>query len=81
MNENNMLNLQTYIVDFNKPLKLSSGKVLEKYTLKYETYGTLNKDKSNAVLVCNALSGNHHAAGLYNDEEKPGWWNNMIGPE
>tara|TARA_Y100000992_G_scaffold83232_1_gene53141 strand:+ start:969 stop:2096 length:1128 start_codon:yes stop_codon:yes gene_type:complete len=81
MNENNMLNLQTYIVDFNKPLKLSSGKVLEKYTLKYETYGTLNKDKSNAVLVCHALSGNHHAAGLYNDEEKPGWWNNMIGPE
>ena len=76
-----MLNLQTYIVDFNKPLKLSSGKVLEKYTLKYETYGTLNKDKSNAVLVCHALSGNHHAAGLYNDEEKPGWWNNMIGPE
>ena len=81
MNKNNMLNLQTYIVDFNKPLKLSSGKVLEKYTLKYETYGTLNKDKSNAVLVCHALSGNHHAAGLYNDEEKPGWWNNMIGPE
>ncbi|MAR77766.1 MAG: homoserine O-acetyltransferase [Gammaproteobacteria bacterium] len=81
MNENNMLNLQTYIVDFNKPLKLSSGKVLEKYTLKYETYGTLNKDKSNAVLVCHALSGNHHAAGLYSNEEKPGWWNNMIGPE
>ncbi len=76
-----MLNLQTYIVDFNKPLKLSSGKVLEKYTLKYETYGTLNKDKSNAVLVCHALSGNHHAAGLYSNEEKPGWWNNMIGPE
>tara|TARA_B100001778_G_scaffold331948_1_gene337276 strand:+ start:333 stop:1460 length:1128 start_codon:yes stop_codon:yes gene_type:complete len=81
MNKNNMLNLQTYIVDFNKPLKLSSGKVLEKYTLKYETYGTLNKDKSNAVLVCHALSGNHHAAGLYSNEEKPGWWNNMIGPE
>ncbi len=81
MNENNMLNLQTYIVDFNEPLKLSSGKVLEKYTLKYETYGTLNKDKSNAVLVCHALSGNHHAAGLYSNEEKPGWWNNMIGPE
>ena len=76
-----MLNLQTYIVDFNKPLKLSSGKVLEEYTLKYETYGTLNKDKSNAVLVCHALSGNHHAAGIYSDEEKPGWWNNMIGPE
>tara|TARA_B100000965_G_scaffold367568_1_gene353619 strand:+ start:2499 stop:3626 length:1128 start_codon:yes stop_codon:yes gene_type:complete len=81
MNEYNMLNLQTYIVDFNKPLKLSSGKVLEEYTLKYETYGTLNKDKSNAVLVCHALSGNHHAAGIYSDEEKPGWWNNMIGPE
>jgi homoserine O-acetyltransferase/O-succinyltransferase len=47
----------------------------------YETYGTLNADKSNAVLVCHALSGNHHVAGVYStDDKRPGWWDNMIGP-
>lgn len=65
-----------------EPLTLACGRVLDGHDLVYETYGTLNKDKSNAVLICHALSGSHHAAGYYsNDEkEKPGWWENCIGP-
>ena len=63
------------------PLELLSGKILNEYQLTYETYGSLNADKSNAVLICHALSGNHHVAGYYEGDEKPGWWNNMIGSE
>lgn len=59
---------------------LTCGQVLPGFTLSYETYGTLNKDKSNALLVCHALSGNHHAAGFYEGDKKPGWWNHYIGP-
>ena len=63
------------------PLKLSCGKVLDEYELTYETYGKLNKNKNNAVLVCHALSGNHHLAGKYSSADKhPGWWDNLIGP-
>ena len=62
-----------------EPLKLKSGKVLNKYKLVYETYGKLNDNKNNAVLVCHALSGNHHVAGYHQGDEKPGWWDNMIG--
>ena len=63
------------------PLKLSCGKVLDEYELTYETYGKLNKNKNNAVLVCHALSGNHHLAGRYSSADKyPGWWDNLIGP-
>ena len=55
--------------------------MLSGYDLVYETYGTLNADKSNAILVCHALSGNHHVAGYYADDAKSvGWWDNMIGP-
>jgi len=68
------------IATIKNPLKLLSGRVLSQYDLKYETYGSLNKDGSNAVLICHALSGNHHVAGYYKGEEKSGWWNNMIGP-
>ena len=68
------------IATIKNPLKLLSGRVLSQYDLKYETYGSLNKDGSNAVLICHALSGNHHVAGYYEGEEKSGWWNNMIGP-
>ena len=68
------------IATIKNPLKLLSGRVLSQYDLKYETYGSLNKDGSNAVLICHALSGNHHVAGYYEGEERPGWWNNMIGP-
>jgi homoserine O-acetyltransferase len=66
---------------FSEPLSLKSGAVLPEYDLVYETYGTLNADKSNAVLICHALSGTHHVAGKYNENDKyPGWWDNMIGP-
>jgi homoserine O-acetyltransferase len=66
---------------FSEPLMLKSGAVLSAYDLVYETYGTLNAEKSNAVLVCHALSGTHHVAGKYSEDDKhPGWWDNMIGP-
>ena len=66
---------------FLEPLILRAGKTLAAYELVYETYGTLNADRSNAVLVCHALSGSHHCAGFYADDtEKIGWWDNMIGP-
>ena len=66
---------------FLEPLILKAGKTLASYELVYETYGTLNAERSNAVLVCHALSGNHHVAGYYADDpKKVGWWDNMIGP-
>jgi homoserine O-acetyltransferase len=66
---------------FSEPLALKSGGVLPVYDLVYETYGQLNADKSNAILICHALSGTHHVAGKYsNDDKHPGWWDNMIGP-
>ena len=66
---------------FATPLHLRSGAVVEQYDLVYETYGALNAAKSNAVLICHALSGNHHVAGYYADNGKEtGWWDNMIGP-
>jgi homoserine O-acetyltransferase len=66
---------------FLEPLILKAGKTLASYELVYETYGTLNADRSNAVLVCHALSGSHHVAGYYADDpRKIGWWDNMIGP-
>lgn len=66
---------------FSEPLKLKSGEVLPAYDLTYETYGTLNADRSNAVMICHALSGNHHVAGKYAETDKyPGWWDNLIGP-
>lgn len=66
---------------FDAPFTFKSGAVLPRHELVYETYGTLNADKSNAVLICHALSGNHHVAGVYADAPKNvGWWDNMIGP-
>ncbi len=66
---------------FKEPLTLKSGEVLSQYHLVYETYGKLNADKSNAVMICHALSGNHHVAGKYDETDKnPGWWDNLIGP-
>ncbi|MEW6562500.1 MAG: homoserine O-acetyltransferase [Pseudomonadota bacterium] len=66
---------------FDTPLRLSSGAVLPRYELVYETYGTLNADASNAILICHALSGHHHVAGIYENQPKNvGWWDNMVGP-
>ena len=69
---------QTVVIE--QPLKLACGVVLPSHTLVYETYGALNKNKTNAILICHALSGNHHAAGLYDGDSKPGWWDHYIGP-
>jgi len=66
---------------FAEPLALQSGALLADYTLVYETYGQLNADKSNAVLVCHALNASHHVAGVYEGQPKNvGWWDNMVGP-
>tara|TARA_B110000879_G_C11112483_1_gene488043 strand:+ start:359 stop:1498 length:1140 start_codon:yes stop_codon:yes gene_type:complete len=66
---------------FNASFTLKSGGVLPVFDLTYETYGELNTEKSNAVLICHALSGTHHAAGRYTPEDKhAGWWDNLIGP-
>ncbi len=63
------------------PLTLDCGRTLAQYELVYETYGTLNADASNAVLICHALSGDHHAAGYHDMADKrPGWWDSAIGP-
>ncbi len=68
-------------VQFDQPVQLSSGETLSNYDIVYESYGELNPARSNAVLICHALSGNHHAAGYHDpDEKKPGWWDNMVGP-
>ncbi len=68
-------------MQFDAPLPLQSGASIRAYTLAYETYGTLNATKTNAVLVCHALNASHHVAGSYADQpNSEGWWNNMIGP-
>jgi homoserine O-acetyltransferase len=63
-----------------KPLRLDSGAVLNSYQIAYQTYGTLNADKSNAVLVCHALTGDQHVANTNPVTGKPGWWDTMVGP-
>jgi homoserine O-acetyltransferase len=67
---------------FDIPLRLRGGGALPEFTLAYETYGTLNADRSNAILICHALSGDSHVAGFYTDhpDEKPGWWDDAVGP-
>lgn len=68
-------------MQFAGPLALTSGASISDYTLAYETYGELNADRSNAVLVCHALNASHHVAGVYAGQDKSeGWWDNMIGP-
>ena len=69
------------VLHFKDPLPLACGRRLADYELVYETYGTLNAERSNAVLICHALSGHHHAAGYHSvDDRKPGWWDSCIGP-
>ena len=66
---------------FDTPLRLRSGAVLERYELVYETYGALNAQRSNAILICHALNASHHVAGVYAEEPaNVGWWDNMVGP-
>ncbi len=69
------------IIHFSEPLLLACGRTLSDYQIVYETYGTLNANKSNAVLICHALSGHHHAAGFHSmGDKRPGWWDAYIGP-
>ena len=80
-NEHSVGLVEPAIARFEEPLALACGRALTEYELVYETYGALNDDRSNAVLICHALSGNHHAAGYHsNDDKKPGWWDECIGP-
>ena len=66
---------------FDAPLALQSGASIRQYDLAFETYGTLNADRSNAVLICHALNASHHVAGVYPGQTKSeGWWDSMIGP-
>ncbi len=76
-----MLIAQPQAMTFDAALPLQSGASIRGYTLAYETYGTLNAGKSNAVLICHALNASHHVAGVYEGQAKSeGWWDNMIGP-
>ncbi len=66
---------------FAQPFTFKSGQVIPGFTLRYETYGALNATRDNAILICHALSGDHHCAGWHTPQDrKPGWWNNLIGP-
>src|SRR5215831_15135774 len=66
---------------FTEPLRLSSGATLPAFELMYETYGRLDAERSNAILVCHALNASHHVAGRYAGRtDSEGWWDNMVGP-
>ena len=73
------MNVVSKKILFNEPFTLGSGELLPGFELMTETYGELNQEKSNAVLVCHAFSGNHHAAGIKDENAKPGWWDELIG--
>jgi homoserine O-acetyltransferase len=75
------MQINTFKSNFTSPLYLESGRILEPYELAYETYGELNSAKDNVVLICHALTGSHHAAGLYEGDRKPGWWDGVIGDD
>jgi homoserine O-acetyltransferase len=73
--------VQAHDFVYGKPFTFKNGQVLPGFTLRYETYGTLNATRDNAVLICHAISGDHHCAGWHAaTDRKPGWWNNLIGP-
>lgn len=64
-----------------EPYTFERGSSIAEFTLRYETYGHLNSERDNAILICHALSGDHHCAGIHSlKDKKPGWWNNVIGP-
>jgi len=73
--------VQPQLIRFDTPLELASGQVIPQYELAVETYGELNSERSNAVLICHALNASHHVAGMYADNPRDvGWWDNMVGP-
>ena len=73
------MNLKTELLNFKEGITLESGERLDSFDLQIETYGEINKEGSNAILICHAFSGNHHAAGQSNDFGI-GWWDQIIGP-
>ena len=79
-NKNSVGVIEPQYFTFNGPLELESGKKLGPVTLAYETYGKLNASRSNAVLVLHAFSGDAHAAGFHKGDDRPGWWDALIGP-
>ncbi|HKY01594.1 MAG TPA: homoserine O-acetyltransferase, partial [Burkholderiales bacterium] len=81
MNPHSVGPVVAHRVHIDQPIQLQSGATLDRYDLAYETYGTLNAEASNAVLVCHALNASHHVAGFYADApHNVGWWDNLIGP-
>lgn len=82
INESSIGIVEPQTMEIGEPLRLRCGKQLPSYELIYETYGSLNKERTNAILICHALSGNHHAAGYHShNDKKPGWWDSLIGPD
>ncbi len=71
--------VETKTAVFDEPLYCESGRILQPFQIVYETYGKLNKDKSNVIIITHALSGSHHVAGFYEGERKAGWWDDFIG--
>ena len=73
------MKIKSKVAHFTNPLYLESGRILEPYKIAYETYGEINEDASNVILICHALSGSAHAAGLHKGDRKSGWWDELIG--
>ena len=73
--------VQTQILHVDRPFRLESGDILPHMDIAYETYGELNADRDNVILIEHALSGDAHAAFFHAGDKKPGWWDNMIGPD
>lgn len=74
-----LMKIETKTAHFTSPLYLESGRILEPYKIAYETYGEINEDASNVILVCHALTGSAHAAGKHEGDTKAGWWDGVIG--